>query len=206
MTALNIRIQKGLFMLRFRFVLAAAVPLVFLGACLLPAVQSKTSSQVITGEAAFGDFSQQKPGTFRKITVADLPQPFATESAFNQPSVIARPADAWPQALPGFKVDLYASGLDEPRLMRTAPNGYLFLAESKTGKVKVFRGVGKDGKAETTEVFATGLELLFFFFHAEDGIRDFHVTGVQTCALPIWRRRRAAGATTRRRPPGPCAR
>src|SRR5690606_38151868 len=26
-----------------------------------------------------------------------------------------------------------------------------------------------------------------FFFQAEDGIRDFHVTGVQTCALPIWR-------------------
>src|SRR5690606_40097426 len=30
----------------------------------------------------------------------------------------------------------------------------------------------------------------FFFFQAEDGIRDFHVTGVQTCALPIWRRPR----------------
>src|SRR5690606_6176572 len=28
----------------------------------------------------------------------------------------------------------------------------------------------------------------FFFFQAEDGIRDFHVTGVQTCALPILRR------------------
>src|SRR5690606_7594614 len=27
---------------------------------------------------------------------------------------------------------------------------------------------------------------LSFFFHAEDGIRDFHVTGVQTCALPIY--------------------
>src|SRR5690606_40305372 len=28
--------------------------------------------------------------------------------------------------------------------------------------------------------------LCYFFFQAEDGIRDFHVTGVQTCALPIW--------------------
>src|SRR5436309_11748815 len=27
---------------------------------------------------------------------------------------------------------------------------------------------------------------LSFFFQAEDGIRDFHVTGVQTCALPIF--------------------
>src|SRR5690606_39722129 len=30
---------------------------------------------------------------------------------------------------------------------------------------------------------------VFFFFQAEDGIRDFHVTGVQTCALPIFHRR-----------------
>src|SRR5690606_39533172 len=29
------------------------------------------------------------------------------------------------------------------------------------------------------------LLIFFFFFQAEDGIRDFHVTGVQTCALPI---------------------
>src|SRR5207253_7550555 len=29
----------------------------------------------------------------------------------------------------------------------------------------------------------------YFFFQAEDGIRDGHVTGVQTCALPIYRRR-----------------
>src|SRR5690606_40156662 len=30
-----------------------------------------------------------------------------------------------------------------------------------------------------------GVDCAFFFFQAEDGIRDFHVTGVQTCALPI---------------------
>src|SRR5699024_11654663 len=31
----------------------------------------------------------------------------------------------------------------------------------------------------------------FFFFQAEDGIRDRNVTGVQTCALPIWRQWRS---------------
>src|SRR3989454_4626854 len=35
---------------------------------------------------------------------------------------------------------------------------------------------------------------MFFFFQAEDGIRDYKVTGVQTCALPIWQRRRARDA------------
>src|SRR5690606_39516285 len=34
-----------------------------------------------------------------------------------------------------------------------------------------------------------------FFFQAEDGIRDFHVTGVQTCALPIYFGRVVAAAT-----------
>src|SRR5690606_41100580 len=33
---------------------------------------------------------------------------------------------------------------------------------------------------------ANSLFLCIFFFQAEDGIRDFHVTGVQTCALPIF--------------------
>src|SRR5882724_1905569 len=83
----------------------------------------------------FTDYSQQKPGAIHKITLADLPQPFATESARNQPRLIPRPDGAWPQALPGFKVELYASGLDYPRLMRTAPNGDIFLAESHTGEI-----------------------------------------------------------------------
>src|SRR5690606_40004976 len=39
-----------------------------------------------------------------------------------------------------------------------------------------------------------------FFFQAEGGIRGFHVTGVQTCALPIWPGRDGAG---RRTPGGP---
>src|SRR5256885_5060348 len=30
------------------------------------------------------------------------------------------------------------------------------------------------------------VDVCFFFFQAEDGIRDYKVTGVQTCALPIW--------------------
>src|SRR5256885_17175403 len=38
------------------------------------------------------------------------------------------------------------------------------------------------------------LECVFFFFQAEDGIRDYKVTGVQTCALPISARPRATGA------------
>src|SRR2546430_3413960 len=48
--------------------------------------------------------------------------------------------------------------------------------------------------------------VLFFFFQAEDGIRDLTVTGVQTCALPIYRSRapvRVVRALRRALPPAP---
>src|SRR5439155_14177080 len=35
------------------------------------------------------------------------------------------------------------------------------------------------------DIYVDVYHLFFFFFQAEDGIRDGHVTGVQTCALPI---------------------
>src|SRR5207253_5871956 len=41
--------------------------------------------------------------------------------------------------------------------------------------------------------------VFFFFFQAEDGIRDGHVTGVQTCALPIYRRDRGRSRRPRDR-------
>src|SRR5256885_8577931 len=41
---------------------------------------------------------------------------------------------------------------------------------------------------------------MFFFFQAEDGIRDYKVTGVQTCALPISRPARGRDPRPRRRP------
>src|SRR5215469_17564201 len=52
----------------------------------------------------------------------------------------------------------------------------------------------------------------FFFFQAEDGIRDLYVTGVQTCALPIYARRlgsqvghgRVQGDRDPRGQDGPC--
>lgn len=128
---------------------------------LLPA-SGEEPKTVLTGQDAFTDYTKEKPGTFRKLTVADLPQPYATKSAGNGPKVVAQPAGAWPQALPGFKVERYVdSGLDMPREIRTAPNGDFFVAESTKGEVKVFRGFTKDGKPEQSAVFATGLKQPF---------------------------------------------
>ncbi|HTD43485.1 MAG TPA: sorbosone dehydrogenase family protein [Bryobacteraceae bacterium] len=119
------------------------------------------SKNLLSGQAGFMDYRSLRPGTFRKITAADLPKPFATSSSSNAPTVAARPADAWPQAPAGFKVELYATGLDMPRQIRLAPNGDFFVAESQLGEVKVFRGRNKDGKPEQVSSFAAGLKRPF---------------------------------------------
>ena len=85
-------------------------------------------------QSAFGDYHNDHPGAMHHITAADLPAPFATGSASNAPRTVARPATAKPQALPGYNVSLYADVLENPRLMRTAPNGDIFVAESRPGR------------------------------------------------------------------------
>ncbi len=107
--------------------------------------------------APFTDFRYESPGTLRKITVADLPAPYATPSAGNGARIVPRPVNAWPKTLPGFKVEQFASGLNNPRLIRTAPNGDVFVAETRGGQIRVFRGLSADGKPEQTAVFASGL-------------------------------------------------
>jgi len=106
----------------------------------------------------FTDFRYEKPGTVRKITVKDLPEPYATKSANNGAELAPRPDNAWPMAPPGFKVELYATGLENPRLLRTAPDGDIFLAEMEPGRIRVFRGMTSDSKPEQVAVFAEGLK------------------------------------------------
>ncbi len=109
----------------------------------------------------FSDYRSQRPGVVHHIKASDLPPPGATESVDNGPDLVDRPKDAWPQAPKGFKVELFADGLENPRLIRTAPNGDFFLAESRADKIRVFRGVGPDGKAKQASVFAEGLKQPF---------------------------------------------
>jgi len=116
---------------------------------------------VLTGEQAFRDYRNISPGTFRRITVDALPRPYATKSSDNGPEVVPRPAGAQPQAPPGFTVGLYAEGLNEPREIRTAPNGDEFVAESNKGELLVFRGMTSDGKPRQSGVFITGLHMPF---------------------------------------------
>src|SRR3954463_15834860 len=73
--------------------------------------------QVITGKDAFVNAKDLKAGSFRKITVADLPEPTKGTPNFGRPA--PRPEGALPVAPAGFAVELYAhDGLKAPRQIR----------------------------------------------------------------------------------------
>jgi glucose/arabinose dehydrogenase len=55
-------------------------------------------------------------------------------------------------------VELYATGLDNPRLIRAAPNGDFFVAESGSDQIKVFRGIRSDRTPDVVRVFASGVD------------------------------------------------
>jgi len=125
---------------------------------ILPLLSGGTPGANVTQtQTPFTDYRHEQPGRIRKITLGDLPEPYRSRSADNRPRLVARPADAWPKALPGFTVTQYVTRLQNPRLIRRAPNGDLFVTESEPGRIRVLRGIGADGKALTVEIFATGL-------------------------------------------------
>jgi hypothetical protein len=103
---------------------------------------------------AYGDWHSDAPGVRRLITPGSMPPPFASSYASRGPEVIAQPRHVAPVVPAGFVVSLFASGLDMPRTLRTAPNGDVFLAESGAGVVRVFTG-------QQSRVFASGLTLPF---------------------------------------------
>jgi glucose/arabinose dehydrogenase len=114
------------------------------------------SPPVLIGASAYGDWHSDAPGVRRKITPADMPAPYETASATRRPTVVARPAAAWPQAPPGFVVELLVGGLDDPRVIRVSPNGDIFVAESEPGRILVLRAAA-GAKAAEIRTFAADL-------------------------------------------------
>ncbi len=150
---------------QFRLLGAAA-----LAATLFPAFAYAQSSGILTGKAAYGDWQTETAGARRLIKPEDLPAPFATESNRNNAQVVVERASQQLKTLPGFEVKLFAKGLDNPRLIRTAPNGDIFVAESRAGRIRVLRPSANGSSVDEMETFATGLNRPFgiAFYPAND--------------------------------------
>jgi glucose/arabinose dehydrogenase len=116
--------------------------------------------EVRTGTDALVGWTVDAPGVRRHIKSSDLPAPLATEpekSSGSPVKIVPRPEGALPKVPEGFSVQLFASGFKQPRTIRVAPNGDVFLSESGTGRVLVFRG-GSSAMPAKPEVFVENLE------------------------------------------------
>lgn len=122
---------------------------------------AQTAGGALTGRAALGDWTGDAPGVRRRITIADLPEPYATRSVDSGQRIVKRPEGALPRVPAGFKVEEFAAGLSNPRLIRVAPNGDIFIAESGPGRIRIMRAADGAGKPDVNDIFVAGLNQPF---------------------------------------------
>jgi len=110
----------------------------------------------------------QRPEIF-SYDPAKLASPFHTESARRSSRVVPQPADAALRVPAGFKVNVFAEGgFRYPRWMALAPNGDVFVADSRANSIVVLRDKNKDGVAEERFVFSDKLAQPFgMAFHKD---------------------------------------
>jgi glucose/arabinose dehydrogenase len=104
-----------------------------------------------------GSWQHAAPGVKHHLTLADLPPNFATRSAGNGPHIIKPPEGAALSVPAGFTVRQFASGLSNPRLLRVAPNGDIFIAETSPGRIRVLRAADGAEAPADNQIFASGL-------------------------------------------------
>jgi glucose/arabinose dehydrogenase len=140
-------------------VVGMAIALSLLSTGVLFAQTRDDTRQLLKGSAAFGDWRQDKPGVKRVLTPQDLPA--ISAPTYGLAEVVPMPAGAKPLVPPGFTVEMVTSGLGSARVIRVAPNGDLFVADSMSNTVRVYRIPQGSAKPTHDEVFATGLRQPF---------------------------------------------
>ena len=88
-----------------------------------------------------------------EITLADLPEPYATDSASNSPNVIPVPDDPILQVPAGFRVNVFADNLPSVRWMTVTPEGDVLAVQSKENKITLLQDKDSDGVAEVRKTF-----------------------------------------------------
>jgi glucose/arabinose dehydrogenase len=137
----------------------------YLSTLTAPAVSSRTAevapAPASSPGADAGDWHNDAPGVKHYVKLAALPAPYSTPSAGNGPQVVSQPADARLSVPPRFAVRLFAAGLSGPRLLRVAPNGDIFIAETRENRIRVLRAADGADVASQSQVFADGLDRPF---------------------------------------------
>ncbi|RRH95113.1 sorbosone dehydrogenase family protein [Mesorhizobium tamadayense] len=119
--------------------------------------QQAADQPLLTGEEAFGDWQADRPGVRRLIRPDDQPSPRIGRLASNAPGLADRPQGAKPTLPPGFSAELIASGIENPRVVRVAPNGDLFVADGEANRIRVYRLAAGSAKPAEKSIFAEDL-------------------------------------------------
>lgn len=113
----------------------------------------------LKGEAAVrSDWSDDGPGVCRRILPGDLVAPSASNRSHSR--IVPIPAGALPDVPRGFRAYRFYRGTAKPRLIGTAPNGDIFVAESDAGRIRALRPAALCQLGRTS-LFASGLNRPF---------------------------------------------
>ncbi|MFL5335303.1 MAG: hypothetical protein ACJ8H8_19450 [Geminicoccaceae bacterium] len=106
-----------------------------------PLQGASCSAGFLDGAAALrSGWGNDAPGRCRRLRPADMVPPAQSNTSFA--TVIEIPPGALPKVPAGFSVALFHRGADAPRLIRAAPNGDIFVAESYAGQIRILRPSG----------------------------------------------------------------
>lgn len=112
------------------------------------------------------------------ILPQDLPPPFASESVSVGRSFAPIPDPPVLNLPDGFAVNLFATGFENARWLSVAPNGDVFLAESRAGALRVLRDGDGDGRAETVTTYWSGLKRPTGMVFGDDALYVADIQGI----------------------------
>jgi glucose/arabinose dehydrogenase len=98
------------------------------------------------------------------VKVEDLPPPFASQSASKSSKTVPRPANGALEVPRGFRVQVFAQGLAQPRWLALAADGAVMVTETRENRIRRLVDADGDGVAEETTTFASaehGLDIPF---------------------------------------------
>ncbi|HSK72973.1 MAG TPA: sorbosone dehydrogenase family protein, partial [Pyrinomonadaceae bacterium] len=123
-----------------------------------PAGQTKETAQKTESKSNLPKIEHFNKAPVTQIKPENMPSPFATESARRPSRQVPQPADAVLKIPKGFKINVFAEGgFTYPRWMALAPNGDVFVADSRANSIVVLRDKNKDGVADERFTFAENL-------------------------------------------------
>ena len=143
--------------------IAGFVTIILFSTGVVVAETSMSEQNVLKVREAFGGWHKDRPGVRRLLKRLLKPedQPPIGKSTSMWAESAKRSKRAKPIAPKGFAVDLVASGPAGPCVIRVAPNGDLFVADSEANTIRVYRVASGSARPVKSETYASGLNKPF---------------------------------------------